>query len=77
MLTDTVCLVSLAGTISTLKRVKLDVNEVGKGTECGIQIEGFEDIQEGDIIQVRFPLILNLSPPGYALLTWVLSATGM
>jgi len=40
------------GTITSLKRFKDDVKEVGEGYECGIKIEGLEDIQEGDVIEV-------------------------
>lgn len=39
------------GKISSLKRFKDDVREVTKGFECGIGIEGFNDFQEGDIIE--------------------------
>lgn len=38
-------------TISTLKRFKDDVKEVTYGYECGLQINGFGDIQQGDIIE--------------------------
>jgi translation initiation factor IF-2 len=34
-----------------LKRFKDDVKEVAEGYECGIAIAGFEQTQEGDIIQ--------------------------
>ncbi len=40
------------GHLSTLKRFKDEVKEVGKGFECGIQIENYNDIKEGDIIEV-------------------------
>jgi translation initiation factor IF-2 len=39
------------GRISSLKRFKEDAREVATGYECGIVIEGFNDIQEGDIIE--------------------------
>lgn len=39
------------GQIASLKRVKEDVKEVKKGFECGILLEGFSNIQEGDLIQ--------------------------
>ena len=39
------------GKLSSLKRIKDDVKEVTKGYECGIQIEKFNDIKEGDIIE--------------------------
>jgi len=38
--------------ISNLKRFTDDVREVATGLECGIQIEGFSDFQEGDEIIV-------------------------
>lgn len=40
------------GTIDQLKRFKDDVKEVATGFECGISFAKFNDIQEGDIIQV-------------------------
>ena len=40
------------GHLATLKRFKDDVKEVGKGFECGIQIENYNDVKEGDIIEV-------------------------
>ena len=40
------------GHLATLKRFKDDVKEVGKGFECGIQIENYNDIKEGDQIEV-------------------------
>lgn len=39
------------GTISSLKRFKDDVTEVKAGFECGIGLDGFQDIKEGDIIE--------------------------
>jgi len=39
------------GTLISLKRMKDDAKEVAAGYECGIQIENFNDIQEGDIIE--------------------------
>ena len=41
------------GKIGTLKRFKDDVREVASGFECGITLDGFNDIREGDIIEVR------------------------
>lgn len=40
------------GKLATLKRFKDDVKEVTKGFECGMQIENYNDIKEGDIIEV-------------------------
>ena len=39
------------GKLISLKRMKDDAKEVAKGFECGIQIENFNDIKEGDIIE--------------------------
>lgn len=39
------------GRISSLKRFKDDVKEVTHGYECGIGIENYNDIKEGDIIE--------------------------
>jgi translation initiation factor IF-2 len=38
-------------TVGSLRRFKDDVREVAAGYECGIGIEGFQDIKEGDIIE--------------------------
>ncbi len=40
------------GSIEQLKRFKDDVKEVAQGFECGISFGKFNDLQEGDIIQV-------------------------
>ena len=39
------------GKIASLKRFKDDVKEVASGYECGIGIENFNDIREGDMIE--------------------------
>ena len=39
------------GTISSLKRFKDDAKEVNQGYECGIGIENYNDIKEGDTIE--------------------------
>lgn len=39
------------GELDTLKRFKDDAKEVAQGYECGITIEKFNDIKEGDIIE--------------------------
>ena len=39
------------GQVSSLRRFKEDVNEVQQGYECGIGIEKFQDIKEGDVIE--------------------------
>ncbi len=40
-----------SSSIKSLKREKNDASEVKKGFECGITIENFNDIHEGDIIE--------------------------
>ena len=39
------------GKIASLKRFKDDVSEVEEGFECGIMIENFQDVKEGDVIE--------------------------
>lgn len=39
------------GKIASLKRFKDDAREVGQGYECGIGIENYNDIKDGDIIE--------------------------
>jgi translation initiation factor IF-2 len=39
------------GTISSLKRFKEDAAAVKQGFECGIGIDGFDDIKVGDILE--------------------------
>ncbi|MEE9239820.1 MAG: translation initiation factor IF-2, partial [bacterium] len=39
------------GKIASLRRFKEDVSEVQQGYECGIAIEKFQDIKEGDVIE--------------------------
>ena len=39
------------GTLGSLKRFKDDVKEVAKGFECGLNIENYNDIQVGDMIE--------------------------
>ncbi len=40
------------GTIGSLRREKEDAREVLTGFECGIHLDGYDDIKEGDIIEV-------------------------
>lgn len=40
------------GQLKTLKRFKDDVKEVANGYECGIAFERYDDIKEGDILEV-------------------------
>jgi translation initiation factor IF-2 len=44
-------IVIFEGKIESLKRFKDDVKEVASGFECGIGIERFNDIKEGDVIE--------------------------
>ena len=39
------------GRIATLRRFKDDVREVAEGFECGIGLENFQDMKEGDLIE--------------------------
>ena len=41
----------LSGKLHTLKRFKDDAKEVASGYECGIAVEGYKDIKEGDILE--------------------------
>ena len=43
--------VAWEGAIASLRRVKDDVSEVREGFECGIALEGFNDIKVGDQIE--------------------------
>ncbi len=43
--------ITYEGKIGSLKRFKDDVKEVKEGYECGITIEGYNDLKEGDIIE--------------------------
>ncbi|HEX7100582.1 MAG TPA: translation initiation factor IF-2 [Acidimicrobiia bacterium] len=40
------------GTVDSLKRFKDDVREVAQGFECGIGLANYNDIKEGDLIEV-------------------------
>jgi len=39
------------GPLCTLRQVKKEITEARKGTECGIGLDMFKDIKEGDLIQ--------------------------
>ncbi|MDX9813128.1 MAG: translation initiation factor IF-2 [Sulfurimonas sp.] len=39
------------GELTSLKRFKDDVNEVGNGFECGVMIKGYDDVVVGDVIE--------------------------
>lgn len=40
------------GTVAGLKRFKDDAKEVVSGLDCGVQIKDYQDIKEGDVIEV-------------------------
>ncbi|MHC4944782.1 MAG: translation initiation factor IF-2 [Planctomycetota bacterium] len=39
------------GELASLKRFKDDIKEVKEGFECGVKVAGFDDVQEGDVIE--------------------------
>jgi translation initiation factor IF-2 len=39
------------GRISSLRRIKEDVDEVTMGFECGISFGRYQDLKEGDVIE--------------------------
>jgi translation initiation factor IF-2 len=39
------------GVLGSLKRFKEDVREVKEGFECGMSIEGYNDVRQGDVIE--------------------------
>ncbi len=44
-------IVAYSGTLGSLKRFKDDVKEVKSGYECGLNIDNFNDIKVGDIVE--------------------------
>ena len=44
-------IVVYTGALGSLKRFKDDVKEVAAGLDCGLNIEGFNDIKIGDTIE--------------------------
>ena len=52
------------GKLASLKRFKDDVREVTAGYECGLGIEGFQDIKQGDVIEAyeRIPVVRRINP---------------
>ena len=44
-------IVRYTGDLGSLKRMKDDVKEVLTGYECGLNIAGYNDVKEGDIIE--------------------------
>ena len=43
--------VTYEGRVGSLRRFKDDVSEVREGFECGIGLENFQDVKEGDVIE--------------------------
>jgi translation initiation factor IF-2 len=43
--------VVFTGKLASLKRFKEDVSEVAQGYECGLSIEGYQDLKAGDIVE--------------------------
>jgi translation initiation factor IF-2 len=41
-----------SGELSSLKRFKDDVREVKAGFECGLSLKGYDDIKEGDQLEI-------------------------
>jgi translation initiation factor IF-2 len=39
------------GKLSGLRRFKDDVREVAEGFECGVSIDGYQDVKEGDLVE--------------------------
>ena len=52
------------GKLASLKRFKDDVREVAAGYECGLSLEGFQDIKQGDVLESyeRIPVIRRITP---------------
>ena len=41
------------GVVTSLRHFREEVNEMNAGTECGIILQGFNDYQEGDVLEVH------------------------
>ena len=52
------------GKLGSLRRFKDDVREVTAGFECGLTLEGFQDIKVGDVVEAyeKIPVIRRISP---------------
>jgi translation initiation factor IF-2 len=40
-------------TITSLRHFREEVNDANSGTECGIQLQGFNEYETGDIIEAH------------------------
>jgi len=51
------------GKLASLKRFKDDVREVSAGYECGLSLEGFHDIKQGDVLEAyeRIPVVRRIT----------------
>jgi len=51
------------GKLGSLKRFKDDVREVAAGYECGLAIEGFQDVKQGDVVEAyeKIPVIRRIA----------------
>ena len=47
------------GELGSLKRFKDDAKEVLTGYDCGLSIQGYNDLKEGDVIKGNFHIISN------------------
>jgi len=56
------------GKLGSLRRFKDDVREVTAGYECGLSLEGYQDIKQGDVIEAyeRIPVIRRIAPASAA-----------
>jgi translation initiation factor IF-2 len=52
------------GKLASLKRFKDDVREVTAGYECGLSIEGYQDVKQGDVVEAyeRIPVVRRINP---------------
>jgi translation initiation factor IF-2 len=50
------CVISVTnqytGSLDTMRQLKKEITEARKGTECGLTLKEFSDLQEGDLIQM-------------------------
>jgi translation initiation factor IF-2 len=52
------------GKLGSLRRFKDDVREVTAGYECGLSIDGYQDIKQGDVVEAyeKIPVIRRITP---------------
>ncbi len=52
------------GKLASLKRFKDDVREVTSGYECGLALEGFQDVKKGDMLEAyeRIAVLRRINP---------------